>query len=240
MNAAQASPERARPFVTWKAGASLDGRLATADGSSQWITSEEARADAHRLRAESDAVIVGSGTQRIDDPHLTVRHLRVSRQPLRVVVDTMARTAATARILDDAAPTLIAVAEDADARHLEGRAIIARLPRAEGGLDLHALLAALQGRGIGSALVEGGPTLAGSFLAAGLVDRVVVYLAPVLIGGNGLSAIEGFGAPSIKEALRLRLTEVYPVGSDLRVTATPTRESRRVRWTRPAARLVQS
>jgi len=83
-----------RPLVTWKFGASLDGRIAAADGSSRWITSEESRADAHRLRAESDAVVVGSGTQRIDDPQLTVRGTRVSRQPLRVVVDSNARTAA--------------------------------------------------------------------------------------------------------------------------------------------------
>ena len=98
-----------RPFVVWKFGASLDGRLAAADGSSQWITSEEARTDAHRLRAESDAVMVGSGTQRIDNPHLAVRHVEAARQPLRVVVDTQARTPADARVLDDVAPTLIAV-----------------------------------------------------------------------------------------------------------------------------------
>src|ERR1700730_2622685 len=90
-----------RPLVTWKFGASLDGRLAAADGSSQWITSAEARTDAHRLRAESDAVMVGSGTQQADNPHLAVRHVEASRQPLRVVVDSRARTPAGARVLDE-------------------------------------------------------------------------------------------------------------------------------------------
>jgi diaminohydroxyphosphoribosylaminopyrimidine deaminase/5-amino-6-(5-phosphoribosylamino)uracil reductase len=219
-----------RPFVTWKFAASLDGRIAAADGSSRWITSEEARADVHRLRAESDAVVVGSGTQRIDDPQLTVRGIRVIRQPLRVVVDTNARTAAGAQVLDAQAPTLIAVAEDADAAHLEGRAEVVRLPRDARGLDLAALLDALAARQVRSILLEGGPTLAASFLAADLVDRVIAYLAPVLIGGGGRAAIEGAGATSIDEALRLRLEELVRIGSDLRLTATLKPESRGARW----------
>jgi diaminohydroxyphosphoribosylaminopyrimidine deaminase/5-amino-6-(5-phosphoribosylamino)uracil reductase len=210
-----------RPVITWKYGASLDGRIAAADGSSRWITSPEARADAHRLRAESDAVMVGSGTQRIDDPHLAVRHAAGNRQPLRVVVDTNARTPASARVLDDAAPTLIAVAEDADTQDLEGRTDLVRLPRAERGLDLRALLAALRERGIGSVLLEGGPTLAGSFLAENLIDRVVGYVAPVLIGGGGLSSLAGPGAPSIDMARRLRLVEVERIGPDIRLVAIP-------------------
>jgi diaminohydroxyphosphoribosylaminopyrimidine deaminase / 5-amino-6-(5-phosphoribosylamino)uracil reductase len=212
---------RERPVVTWKYGASLDGRIAAADGSSRWITSPEARADAHRLRAESDAVMVGSGTQRIDDPHLAVRDAASDRQPLRVVVDTNARTPASARVLDDAAPTLIAVSEDADTQHLEGRADLVRLPRAERGLELHALLAALHERGIGSVLLEGGPTLAGSFLAENLIDRVVGYVAPVLIGGGGLSSLGGPGAPSIDMAPRLRLLKVERIGPDIRLVAVP-------------------
>lgn len=212
---------RGRPFVTWKCGISLDGRIAAADGSSRWITSEESRADAHRLRAESDAVVVGSGTQRVDDPHLAARDVQVTQQPLRVVVDTMARTPATARVLDDVAPTLIAVSEEADISHLQGRAAVARFPRDQMGLDLRALLEVLQERGVRSLLLEGGPTLAGSFLAAGLVDRVVAYVAPILIGGGGLPAISGLGAPNLDGALSLRFEEGTRLGPDIRLIATP-------------------
>jgi diaminohydroxyphosphoribosylaminopyrimidine deaminase / 5-amino-6-(5-phosphoribosylamino)uracil reductase len=206
-----------RPEITWKYGASLDGRIAAADGSSKWITSQDARTDAHRLRAECDAVMVGSGTQATDDPHLAVRHIDAARQPLRVVVDSNARTPATARVLDNAAPTLIAVAEDAQADHLEGKATVVRLPRSERGLDLHALLKALEERGVRSVLLEGGPTLAGSFLAEGFVDRVVGYVAPVLIGGGGLAALAGPGAASIELARRYRLAEVTRIGPDVRL-----------------------
>jgi diaminohydroxyphosphoribosylaminopyrimidine deaminase/5-amino-6-(5-phosphoribosylamino)uracil reductase len=115
-------------------------------------------------------------------------------------------------VLDDAAPTLIAVGEDADAAHLEGPAEVVRLPTAERGLDLHALLAALCDRGVGTVLLEGGPTLAGSFLADDLIDRVVGYVAPVLIGGGGLSSLGGPGAPSIDLARRLELVEVHRIG----------------------------
>jgi diaminohydroxyphosphoribosylaminopyrimidine deaminase/5-amino-6-(5-phosphoribosylamino)uracil reductase len=209
-----------RPQITWKYGASLDGRIAAADGSSKWITSQEARTDAHRLRAECDAVMVGSGTQATDDPHLAVRHVQ-GRQPLRVVVDSNARTPVTARVLDDAAPTLIAVAEDADADHLEDKATVVRLPRTERGVDLHALLTALEERGIRSVLLEGGPTLAGSFLAEGLIDRVVGYVAPVLIGGGGLPSLAGSGAASIELARRFRLEEVTRIGPDVRLVAYP-------------------
>ena len=212
---------RGRPFVTWKYGASLDGRVAARDGSSRWVTGEESRADAHRLRAESDAVVVGSGTMRVDDPQLAVRHAEVRRQPLRVVVDTEARTPGTARVLDGAAPTVIAVADDADARHLEERVEVARLPRAAEGLDLNVLLQTLYARGVRSVLLEGGPTLAGSFLASGLVDRVVAYIAPALIGGGGVSALAGAGAPSIGAAWRLRLDEIARLGSDVRLVARP-------------------
>lgn len=212
-----------RPFVTWKYGASLDGRVTAADGSSRWVTSAESRADGHRLRAESDAVVVGSGTMLRDDPHLAARDVEVRLQPLRVVVDSGGRTQATAQVLDGAAPTLVAVAEDADARHLDGRAEVLRLPRAAGGLDLSGLLAALYERDVRSVLLEGGPTLAGSFLAAGLIDRVVAYVAPLLIGGGGTPALAGPGAPSIEAAWRLRLDEVSRLGPDVRLIARPLR-----------------
>lgn len=175
-----------RPYVLWKYAATLDGRIAAADATSRWITSPESRADVHRLRAEADAVVVGSGTARTDDPQLGVRGIESAVQPLRVVVDTGAAAVRPgARVLDDTAPTLIAVAADADADHLPEEAVL-RLPRAATGpgLDITALLSALYGRGVRSVLLEGGPTLAGAFVAAGTVDKVVGYLAPVLLGAR--------------------------------------------------------
>ncbi|AZM57474.1 bifunctional diaminohydroxyphosphoribosylaminopyrimidine deaminase/5-amino-6-(5-phosphoribosylamino)uracil reductase RibD [Streptomyces sp. WAC 01529] len=207
-----------RPHVTWKYAATLDGRIAAADGTSRWITSADSRADVHRLRAECDAVVVGSGTQRADDPHLAVRGIEGAVQPLRVVVDTNG-TAVTpgARVLDDAAPTLIAVAGDATPAY-EAEEMV-RLPRAERGLDIPALLEVLHARGVRSVLLEGGPTLAGAFVAAGAVDRVIAYLAPVLLGA-GPAALTGGGITTITEALRLDVSETVRIGPDLRVTAT--------------------
>lgn len=218
-----------RPYVVWKYAASLDGRIAAADGSSRWITSEEARADVHRLRARTDAVIVGSGTARADDPHLAVRGVPGAEQPLRVVVDTEAAAVRPgARVLDDAAPTLVAVAEDAAAGELEGAAELLRLPRAAGGragLDLASLLEALYAREIRSVLLEGGPTLAGAFVHEGTVDEVIGYVAPVLLGA-GPTALGGAGIVTIAQALRLKVTETVHTGPDLRITAVPAAAAR--------------
>ncbi|WJV50080.1 bifunctional diaminohydroxyphosphoribosylaminopyrimidine deaminase/5-amino-6-(5-phosphoribosylamino)uracil reductase RibD [Streptomyces flavofungini] len=281
-----------RPHVTWKYAATLDGRVAAADGTSRWISSAESRADVHRLRAECDAVVVGSGTQRADDPHLAVRGPLLTdgaAQPLRVVVDTHGTAVRPgARVLDDAAPTLVAVAEGveplpgvetvhlpyadehADADHLP---YVERVPRAAGngavapppsgrpdaddeegrlehrftasggayraqrpdapatrpgqsgtpgtpgGLDIDALLAELHARGVRSVLLEGGPTLAGAFVAAGAVDRVIGYLAPTLLGA-GPAALTGGGITTLTEALRLDVRECVALGPDLRITAT--------------------
>lgn len=215
------SVRKSRPFVRWKYAATLDGRIAAADGTSRWITSPEARADVHRLRAEADAVVVGSGTLTADNPHLAVRGIDGATQPLRVVVDTRARTTAGARVLDDAAPTLIAVGKDADTSHLRGVDIV-RLPYAPegGGVDVRALLAELLARGVRAVLLEGGPTLAGAFVAAGSVDIVTAYLAPTLLGA-GPAALEGAGITTLTQALRLDVTAVDRIGPDLRVSAVP-------------------
>lgn len=219
-----------RPYVRWKYAATLDGRIAAQDGTSRWITSPESRADVHRLRAEADAVIVGSGTARADDPHLAVRGIEGAVQPLRVVVDTEADAVKPgARVLDDAAPTLIAIADDAEPAYTEpARAESAlpnfvRLPRADRGLSVPALLAALHERGVRSVLLEGGPTLAGAFVAAGVVDTVVGYLAPALLGA-GPAALADASIPTISEALRLDLTEAVRIGPDLRITAIVQKE----------------
>ncbi|WP_241562152.1 bifunctional diaminohydroxyphosphoribosylaminopyrimidine deaminase/5-amino-6-(5-phosphoribosylamino)uracil reductase RibD [Streptomyces hoynatensis] len=215
-----------RPHVRWKYAATLDGRVAAADGTSRWISSPQARAEVHRLRARADAVLVGTGTARADDPHLAARGVPGARQPLRVVLDTEAKAVAPgARVLDGAAPTLIAVARDVPPDRtapLEEHAEVLRLPRAAHGpgLDLSALLTALHRREVVSVLLEGGPTLAGAFAAAGAVDEVVGYLAPVLLGA-GPTALADAGITTLARALRLRVTDVTQVGSDVRITAVP-------------------
>ncbi|WP_461036002.1 bifunctional diaminohydroxyphosphoribosylaminopyrimidine deaminase/5-amino-6-(5-phosphoribosylamino)uracil reductase RibD [Streptomyces mayteni] len=215
-----------RPHVHWKYAATLDGRTAAADGTSRWITSAEARADVHRLRAASDAVLVGAGTARADDPHLAVRGIPGARQPLRVVLDTTGTAVPPgARVLDGTAATLVAVADDTPptaTAHLDGHAEVVRLPRAAHGpgLDLTALLTALHRRDVRSLLLEGGATLAGAFAAAGLVDRVTGYLAPALLGA-GPQALNGAGITTIADALRLRVTDVDRIGQDLRISAVP-------------------
>jgi diaminohydroxyphosphoribosylaminopyrimidine deaminase/5-amino-6-(5-phosphoribosylamino)uracil reductase len=201
-----------RPHVTWKYAATLDGRSAAADGTSRWITGEQARADVHRLRAESDAVVVGVGTVLADDPALTARP-DPGRQPLRVVVDSNGRTPRTAQVLDGTAPTLVVTHGPS---YGEDRTLVLP-PAADGRVDLVALLGALAGREVVSVLLEGGPTLAGAFVAAGLVDRVVGYVAPALLGA-GQPALQGTGVGTIADAVRLSLVDVARVGDDVRIT----------------------
>lgn len=201
-----------RPFVTWKFAATLDGRSAAADGTSQWITSPEARADVHRLRGQHDAIMAGIGTVLADDPHLTVRPGPAT--PLRIVVDTEGATPPHARVLDAAAPTLLAVGAEVPFENS------VRVPRGPHGLDLPALLAELHSRRIVSVFLEGGPTLAGSFLRAGLVDRVVAYVAPAFLG-SGKPALGEAGVATIGGLHRWEFEDVVPVGPDLRITARP-------------------
>jgi len=201
---------RGRPFVTWKFAATLDGRVAAADGTSRWITGQAARRDVHRLRAEVDTMLVGVGTVLADDPQLTVRDaagVPVARQPLRVVADAAGRTPPGARVRDAAAPTWIATADEV------GGAI-------GGGIDLDALMKALHARERRHVLLEGGPRLAGAMLRAGLVDRVVAYLAPALLGA-GPNALADAGITTIGAALRLDVTNVAQLGDDVRVTGRP-------------------
>jgi len=181
-----------RPFVVLKLALTLDGRTAAPDGSSRWITGPEARLDVHRLRADSDAVLVGAGTVRVDDPALTVRLPDAERggddtEPLRVVLGS--------------APAGAAV-------H----------PCVEVAGDLGAVLDDLGSRGVLQLLVEGGPTVAHAFHAAGLVDRYVLYLAPALFGGDDARpAFAGPGAASVEGLDRLRIVDLTRVGDDLRL-----------------------
>ncbi len=187
-----------RPFVTWKFAATLDGRSAARDGTSRWITGPEARADVHGLRALCGAVIVGTGTVLADDPQLTVREapIAASVQPLRVVIGRRP-IPSRAHVRDGQTPTLVVESH-----------------------DLHGALAQVARRGIHHALLEGGPTLAGAFLRAGLVDEVVAYLAPAILGA-GPSAVGDLGIVTIVDALRLTITDVAVVGADVRITARP-------------------
>jgi diaminohydroxyphosphoribosylaminopyrimidine deaminase/5-amino-6-(5-phosphoribosylamino)uracil reductase len=193
-----------RPFVVWKVAATLDGRVAAADGTSRWITGPEARAAVHRLRATCDAVVVGSGTALTDDPQLTVRDASgrpAARQPLRVVADRTGRLPGTARVLDDAAPTHVSRAST----------------------PAH-LLAELFDRDVRRVLIEGGPTLAAAFLRAGLVDEAVIHLAPKLLGA-GPALVSDLGIPSIGDALSLTVVEVTTLGGDVQVRLRPTRHT---------------
>ncbi len=190
---------RGRPFVSWKFAATLDGRSAAADGSSRWVTGAAARADVHARRAGADAVLVGSGTVLADDPWLTVRTddgVPAGPQPLRVVVGRR-DLPPTARVLDGAAPTL----------QLRTR-------------DLHAVLAELHAREVRHVWLEGGPTLAAAFWRAGLVDEVLAYLAPALLG-SGAAAVADLGITGIGDAARLRLLEVARLGEDVLLVAQP-------------------
>ncbi len=186
-----------RPKVTWKFAATLDGRSAAADGSSRWITGPEARADVHRLRAHCDAILVGTGTIIEDDPTLTVRGLdgrTTGRQPLRVVMG-LRPIPESARVLDLDAPTLqLATHDPADA------------------------LKTLAEQEIHHVWLEGGPTVAAAFLEAGLVDEVVAYLAPVLLG-SGAPALGDIGIRTIDQALRLTPHEITTIGPDIRIRA---------------------
>lgn len=220
--------QRRRPHVTWKYAATLDGRTAAADGTSRWITGTDSRRDVHRLRALSDAVVVGIGTVLADDATLTVRDWPTTRQPLRVVVDGKARTPVSAHVLDDSAPTVVAVGVDAERRRvaaLREKVEVIELPRSEGRLDLGALLANLYEREVLQVLLEGGATLAGSFVRERLVDRVVGYQAPALLGA-GPPVLAEAGVATIADTLRLQVDDVSRVGEDVRVVASLRRSGR--------------
>jgi len=214
------------PFVVLKTASTLDGKAAAVDGSSRWITGDEARADAHRLRAWADAVVVGAGTVLADDPRLTVRvpELADARPPLRVVVDAAGRVA-SGRVLDDEAPTLVATTEaasdEAVARWRGGGAEVAVLD-ADGraGVSLPALLRELGKRDVQGVLLEGGPTLAWSAVHDGVVDRVVAYVAPRLAGGaTAPGPVGGAGFAPIAASLPLEVASVRRVGDDVRIEA---------------------
>lgn len=213
--------ERGRPRVTWKVAATLDGRVADARGHSRWITGAEARRDGHRLRAASDAIVVGAGTVRADDPQLTARGMRGARQPLRVVVDSRLSLPLTARLYARTLARGTAVACTAAApasrvRALEARGVrVWRLAAERGRVKPSALAARLVREGCHDVLLEGGPTLGGAFVRAGLVARVVLYTAPLVLGG-GLAWLSGLDR-ALARTRPGRITTLQRTGRDVKL-----------------------
>jgi diaminohydroxyphosphoribosylaminopyrimidine deaminase/5-amino-6-(5-phosphoribosylamino)uracil reductase len=213
---------RGRPYLRVKLAASLDGRSALASGVSKWITGEAARADVQRLRARSSAILTGIGTVLADDPSLTVRDLDIGRQPLRVVVDPQLRMQPAARMLTLPGSTLVVTGEEnastAAALRAAGAEVIF-LPLSSERMDLKLLLEQLAAREVNEVLVEAGATLCGELLRAGLVDELVLYLAPHLLGSDarGLFNIPGLG--SMDDRIALDIQDVRAIGKDWRITA---------------------
>jgi diaminohydroxyphosphoribosylaminopyrimidine deaminase/5-amino-6-(5-phosphoribosylamino)uracil reductase len=213
---------RGRPLVTLKFASSLDGRIATRAGASQWITGEAARARAHLLRASHDAIMVGSGTALADDPALTCRLPGLEpRSPLRVVLDGRLRLGTSSKLAAGAreVPTWLVTSEQAPAtraRALEraGVRLLRLAAGPDGRLDLARVLAKLAHEGLSRVLVEGGAELAGALLRARLVDRLVWFQAPLVIGGDGLPAVAAFGVETIAEARRLVAGPETPLAPD--------------------------
>jgi diaminohydroxyphosphoribosylaminopyrimidine deaminase/5-amino-6-(5-phosphoribosylamino)uracil reductase len=216
---------RARPFVTLKLAASLDGRTAAATGESKWITSEEARADVHRLRADAGAVLTSSATVMADDPELTVRFGAVPRQPDRVVLDTHLRASLDAKVwAPGARRILLAVRPRSDhVDELKHRGVEVQLVGVSSGghIDLASALTSLGRLELNEVFVECGPRLSGAFLQAGLVDELVVYLAPSLLGHDGLPLAELPGLRSLHQRIALEFLDAKRIGPDLRVIARP-------------------
>jgi GTP cyclohydrolase II len=216
------APREGRPYVVLKYAQTLDGRIATRTGDSKWISGESERRASHALRAACDAVLVGIGTVIADDPQLTVR-LVPGASPLRIVLDTALRIPATAQILGDAAPTLVITTERSSPEHrheLRRRAVGVRLvdPAPPWGVDLAATLTLLREAGIRSLLVEGGAAVITSFLRHRLVDRVVVGIAPTILGA-GTEAVGDLSVARVSDGVRLTGRRVHTVGDDVVVAA---------------------
>lgn len=212
---------RGRPWVRVKIAAGLDGKTALENGASQWITSPQARRDAHRWRARSCAIVTGIGTLTHDDPRLTVRDIATTRQPLRVVVDSRLRMPDTARIIDGGG-LVVATASDNECRIkklVECGVEVLVLPDGHGKVDLGQLGAELANRGINEVLVEAGINLHSALLRAGMIDELLFYFAPKLLGDRGRGMFDLGPLEGMDEVLSLDVTELRQIGPDIRLLA---------------------
>lgn len=212
---------RGRPWMRIKIAASLDGRTALKNGVSQWVTGSDARRDGHHWRARSCAVMTGIGTLKDDDPRLTVRDVQTSRQPLRIVVDSRLRITPQAKVLDGG-PVLIATAthDAARARTLQDQgAAVVVLPNAEGKVDLLRLAEHLAGLGLNEVLVEAGMNLNSALLRAGVVDELLLYLAPHMLGDAGRAMFDLGELTQMDQRLDLEIRDTRSFGPDFRIRA---------------------
>jgi diaminohydroxyphosphoribosylaminopyrimidine deaminase / 5-amino-6-(5-phosphoribosylamino)uracil reductase len=212
---------RGRPWMRVKAASSLDGRVALANGQSKWITGEAARRDVHMLRARSCAMLTGIGTVLADDPELTVRHVPCSRQPKRVVIDSRLDMPLTAKILSGDPPIILTVSEDAGRRKaLEARgAEVVSVAREGEKTDLRAIARLLAERGFNEVTVETGGKLMGSLLKARIVDELVIYYAPLVLGDKSQALFVMPEWAALGEAPRAKIVDVRRIEEDIRVTA---------------------
>jgi diaminohydroxyphosphoribosylaminopyrimidine deaminase / 5-amino-6-(5-phosphoribosylamino)uracil reductase len=217
------SLRRGRPFVHLKLATSLDGRIATSTGDSRWITGEEARARVHLLRHEYDAILIGAGTARKDDPLLTDRSGQPRHRPLlRVVLDPLLALAPDSKLALSArtSPVLVFACAEADAARaaaLSERGVEV-ISAADGGREMTAVLTELHRRAVQGLLVEGGANVAGRLLRADLVNKATFFVAPLIIGGDAIGAVGGTGALTVAEAIRLRDIAVTRHGTDVEIT----------------------
>ena len=216
---------RGRPWVRLKLGTSLDGRIALPSGESQWITSEESRADVQRWRARSSAILTSHATVLRDDPRLDVRLEGASRQPLRVILDGNLETPAAARILDKPGDVLIFTAAHGslsrEALESRGARVQSVGRSATGGVDLRAVLEQLAREEMNEVWIECGARLAGAFVSDGLVDELIVYQAPTLLGSEAFAMFHLPAPAALAQASRWRFTDVRRIGEDLRIIARP-------------------
>lgn len=210
------------PWVTLKIAASLDGRTAMESGESRWLSGETARQDVHRLRASSSAIITGVGTVLADDPTMTARISEPVVQPLRVVVDSNLRMPPNAKIMGEDGKLLIACvgdpsssSEEFTAQHVD----VVSIASDSGRVELNGLLSELGRREINEVLVEAGQTLSGSFLSMGLVDQLVIYLAPKILGNRAKGMFDLPLLEQLKDAFELEITDIQNIGDDIRIKA---------------------